>query len=150
MKPWAVDPDDGPDFIISRVSPAIERIASMSFKQPQELVIRVAGSVDYFFPPLCMAKKPITSSAMEGTAEKRMPVKVLRKDDVSASIFQRDIQVRGETRTFYSVSISRSYRDSAGAWKYAKYFDVEDLGKIVLLCEQADEFIQSELRKTAA
>ena len=92
-----------------------------------------------------MAKKPITSQAMEATDEKLAPVKVLRIDDVSASIFARTNQVRGESRTFFSVSFSRSYKDSAGVWRYAKSFDLEDLGKIVSLCQQAEEFIREEL-----
>lgn len=108
--------------------------------------IRVSGIVDLFrFPLFDMVKKSITSSAMEGTVERRAPVKVLRIDDVSASIFARQHEVRGESRTFFSVSFSRSYKDSTGVWRYAKSFDLEDLGKVISLCQQADEYIRGEL-----
>jgi hypothetical protein len=75
------------------------------------------------------------------------PVKVFRMDDVSASVFGRDRQIQGETRTFYSVTFSRSYKDSAGQWRYTKWFDLEDLGKIVSLAQQASEYIHSLLNK---
>lgn len=76
-----------------------------------------------------------------------MPAKVFRIDDVSVSIFRRERQARGESRAFYSVSFSRSYKDSNGVWKYTKSFDLEDLGKIITLCQQADEFIRGELNE---
>ena len=74
------------------------------------------------------------------------PVKVLRIDDVSVSIFARDRKVNGETLTFYSVSFSRSYADRNGKRKYTKNFDVEDLGKIMTLAKQASEFIDAAAR----
>jgi len=87
-----------------------------------------------------MVTKPLTPPAQEAPTETRAPVKVLRIDDVSVSIFKRN--VRG--RDYYSASLSRSYKDSSGAWRYAKSFDFEDLGKVVGLCQQADEFIRGE------
>jgi hypothetical protein len=85
------------------------------------------------------------ASLGEATGESNAPVKVFRQDDVSASVFGRDRQVQGETRTFYSVTFSRSYKDSAGQWRYTKWFDLEDLGKIVALAQQASEFIHGLL-----
>ena len=93
-----------------------------------------------------MATKPITSPAQEAPEENRAPVKVLRIDDVSASIFKRN--ARG--RDYFSVSLSRSYKDLSGVWRYTKSFDFEDLGKIVSLCQQADEYIRGELNEQAA
>ena len=74
------------------------------------------------------------------------PIKTFLIEDVSASVFAREIPVKGETRTFYSVSFSRSYRDSAGKRKYVKTFNLEDLGKIVSLAQQADEYIRDLLK----
>lgn len=127
--------------------PVFGRVAQLCLKQPRVPAIRVSGTVDYLFPPSAMSKKPITPEEMDATAEKRTPVKVIRIDDVSASIFAREHQVQGGSRTFYSVSFSRSYKDSAGVWRYAKSFDLEDLGKIITLCQQADEFIRGELNE---
>lgn len=72
------------------------------------------------------------------------PVKVLRMDDVSASVFARSTVVQGEPVTFHSVSFSRSYRDAKGERKYSKNFDPEDLGKVMALAKQASEFIDAE------
>ena len=79
------------------------------------------------------------------TAEKKGPLKVFVIEDVSASVFGREYPVKGELRMFYSVSFSRSYRDSYGTRKYVKTFNLEDLGKIVSLAQQADEYIRSLL-----
>lgn len=72
------------------------------------------------------------------------PLKVLRIEDVSASIFARDRKVKGEDITFYSVSFSRSYKGADGERKYTKNFDAEDLGAVMSLAKQASEFIQSK------
>jgi hypothetical protein len=72
---------------------------------------------------------------------KRSPVKTLRVEDCSASIWARDFMVQGQMRRYYSVSFERSYKDRDGAWKYTKSFDVESLGKLVALCQQASEVI---------
>ncbi|MCA9224421.1 MAG: hypothetical protein KDA47_02375 [Planctomycetales bacterium] len=80
-----------------------------------------------------------TAPSTEG---KPGPVKVFVIEDVSASVFGREHAVRGEMRMFYSVSFSRSYRDSFGNRKYVKTFGLEDLGKVVAVAQQADEFIR--------
>ena len=74
------------------------------------------------------------------------PIKVFLIDDVSASIFSRDHLSNGEMRTFYSVSFSRSYKDSDGKRVYAKTFNLEDLGKVMAVAQQADEFIRKLLQ----
>ncbi len=74
------------------------------------------------------------------------PIKVFLIDDVSASIFSREHLSNGEMRTFYSVSFSRSYKDSDGKRVYAKTFNLEDLGKVVAVSQQADEFIRKLLQ----
>lgn len=78
----------------------------------------------------------------EPATSKKAPLKVFLLEDVSASIFAREYPVRGEMRTFYSVSFSRSYRDSAGSRRYVKTFNLEDLGKVISVAQQADEHIR--------
>lgn len=82
-------------------------------------------------------------------AEKRMPVKSLRQDDCSASIWAREYPVQGKPTVFYSVTLERSYKDRNGSWRYTKSFSPDDLGKIVALCQQAEAAL-SELREEAA
>jgi hypothetical protein len=81
--------------------------------------------------------------------ESEGPVKVLRIEDVSVSIFARDRKIQDSTITLYSVSLSRSYKDSSGERKYTKNFDAEDLGKLVTLIQQASDFIRSQTDERA-
>ncbi len=74
---------------------------------------------------------------------KRPPVKSFRIDDVSVSIWKRDTMYKGSMTSFYSFTFERSYKDAAGQWRYTKTFDLDDLGKIASLCQQASEFIAS-------
>ena len=73
------------------------------------------------------------------------PVKMFLVDDVSASVFARSQAVKNGERTFYSVSFSRSYRDSSGNRRYVKTFNLEDLTKVVTVAQQADEYIRGLL-----
>lgn len=96
------------------------------------------------------AKKKKGSEAPKASeSEGAKALKVFRIDDVSASVFARDRQFRGEARTFYSVTFSRSYKDSSGQWKYTKWFDLDDLGKIVTVAQQAGEYIHGQLEEAA-
>ena len=84
---------------------------------------------------------------------KRRPVKTLRVEDCSVSIWARDFVVQGQPRTFYSVTLERSYKDRDGQWRYTKSFELESLGKLVTLCQQASEFIhglQQDAERSAA
>ena len=73
---------------------------------------------------------------------KRKPAAVIRADDCSASIWAREVMVQGQPKTFYSVTMERSYKDRDGAWKYTKSFDQDSLGKIVSLAQQAEQTIR--------
>lgn len=89
-------------------------------------------------------KKKKLDSATDGQTVAKGPVKVFVLDDVSASVFARKFAGRGQERTYYSVSFSRSYRDSSGSRRYVKTFNLEDLGKVVTVAQQADEFIRQQ------
>ena len=68
------------------------------------------------------------------------PLKIFREGSVSASVFARE----HNDRTFYSVTFSRAY-ESGGEWRYTKWFDREDLPKVIAVAKQADEYIGSLL-----
>ena len=92
-----------------------------------------------------MMKKNTEVAAPVPKAEASGPVKQFRADDVSASVF-----ARGRSgRTFYSVSFTRSYKDRDGTWKYTKNFDVDDLGRLVSVAQQASEFVHSLTEQSA-
>jgi hypothetical protein len=102
------------------------------------------------FPPFFMEtkKKPSQAEHEAGESASNMPLKTFLHDDVSASVFCREHTVRGGMQTFYSVSFSRSYKDTDGTRKYVKTFNPEDLGKVAIVAEQASAYIhalQSEM-----
>ena len=91
-------------------------------------------------------QKKEASTTVESPAssdEKRSPVKSFREGDVSASIFARTHRVRGEDRTFYGVSFTRSYKTASGRFQYTKNFNAEDLEKVATVSQQAAEYIHS-------
>jgi hypothetical protein len=90
------------------------------------------------------------TKATTAAAPTKGPLKVFRIDDVSVSVFARDRKVNGEDVTFYSASLSRSYRDADGSRKYTSFFDEEDLGKVMTLAKQASEFMTDEHAAKAA
>ena len=152
---WAVAPDDGPAKLQFHAIPTFLS-KSLTLFEAATRACRQGGRFRGFypswvfscFPPTLMAKKPIPNKEA-ATEAAEGPAKVFRIDDVSASVFARERAVRGESRVFYSVSFSRSYKDANGAWRYSKSFDLEDLGKIISLCQQADEYIRGQLKEAA-
>jgi hypothetical protein len=73
----------------------------------------------------------------------------VRVGDISASIWSRDHLVRGESRTFYSLTLERSFRDRDGAYRYTRSFDPDSLGSLVTAIQKADEFLRT-LEESAA
>src|SRR5262245_30499023 len=77
---------------------------------------------------------------------KKKTLKVILVDDVSASVFAFEHEGEQESRTYYSVSFSRSYLDGDGKRQYVKFFNLEDLGKVVRVAQMADEYIRSLMK----
>ena len=67
-----------------------------------------------------------------------------------SNIWAREFPVQGKQKTFYSVTLERSYKDRDGAWKYTKSFDADSLGKVVSLCQQASVTINGLQQQEAA
>jgi hypothetical protein len=93
-------------------------------------------------------KKPSTkeaaaSPAAKQPAAKKQPLKVIRVEDVSVSIFAHERERNGLIRVNYSCGFSRSFKNSAGEWKRTPWFGVDDLGKVTSCAEQAHAFIAS-------
>lgn len=83
--------------------------------------------------------KPAESTASQ--EPRRAPIKSFLIDNVSASIFARERVVRGQPRTFYSVSFTRSYKDASGQYKYTKSFDQDDIAALVGVAQKASEYL---------
>lgn len=103
-----------------------------------------------FFPPIRMETKSVQQE-VAGTPDdsskavdvSKQPIKVLRIEEVSASIFERIKEIQGKPVAFHNVSFSRSYRDEKNNRQYTKSFSTDDLGKLVNLAVQASEFIDT-------
>lgn len=94
--------------------------------------------------------KPAAPDAAASHDAKRRPLTTLRQGDVSASVWARDHQVRGERTRFYSVTFERSYKDATGKYCYTRSFDPDDLGALMALCQQAGEYVNGLLGLTPA
>lgn len=92
-------------------------------------------------------KKKDDSAEAEQTSETSRkttpPLKTIVLENVLASIFAHDHRVSGAMRRYYSVTFSRSYRDKFGTWQYVKSFNLEDLGRVVTVAQQAQEFLEN-------
>jgi len=88
------------------------------------------------------AEAAATSSQQTVSETKRGPVETVRIGDVSASIWKREVQIRGEARVFYSVTLERSFRDRDGTYRYSKSFDPDSLGTLLGVIQKADEYLQ--------
>lgn len=91
---------------------------------------------------------PATAEQTSSEA-KRKPVVTLRIEDCSASVWAREYVVQGTPRTFYSVTLERSYKDRNGAWRYTRSFDADSLGKVASLCQKAEEAIRTRTQHDA-
>lgn len=71
------------------------------------------------------------------------PAKKIRNGNVQVSIW------RNETKNgvMYTVSISRSYRDSEGNWKSTPTISQNDLGNVMMAIIAATTWIQSMLQQ---
>src|SRR5437870_3323058 len=88
------------------------------------------------------------SAATTNVAEtaKRMPLRTIRDEDCSVSIWAREHDVQGEPTTFYSLTFERSYVTKEGVRKWTNSFSPEDAVKVISLAQRADAMI-AELRK---
>jgi len=91
------------------------------------------------------AKNKDVSSPTEAAPApaKRLPIKTIRVESVSASIWSREHQTKDGTLTFYSVTFERSYKDRDGAYRYTKSFDMDDLGRLVAAAQEASEYLHN-------
>jgi len=88
-------------------------------------------------------KEPAGAHDAKPAAAKKPPIKVLRVEDVSVSIFAHEREAADGKRVNYSCSFQRSYKDSAGEWKRTQWFGLDDLGRLVSCAQQADEYLRS-------
>ena len=69
------------------------------------------------------------------------PEKKFNCGPVSASIWAKTEKVEGETVKFYSVTITKVYKEGKD-WKYTNSFDIEDMPKVALVANEAYKYIR--------
>ena len=81
------------------------------------------------------------SQATRHDETRKAPVKTISCGNVMLSIFRNQAQ-RGPDATYYTVKVSRSYRDPEGSWNYASSLYKSQLPQLVYVCHKALEFIE--------
>lgn len=85
-----------------------------------------------------------TQDTTAGAApKKKLPIKTVRVDSASCSIFAHERERNGVMTVNYSCGFSRNYKDRDGTWKHTPWFGLDDLGAVVACAQQADEHIRS-------
>ena len=84
-------------------------------------------------------------------AEKKNPlVKIVTCGNVRLSIFENDSQQSGEAALYYTVKVSRSYRDGAGKWQSTSSFYKSHLPQLIYACQRALAFVEDAESEAAA
>jgi len=71
----------------------------------------------------------------------RKPEKKFSCGPVSASIWAKNKTVEGETVKFYSVTITKAYKEGED-WKYTNSFNIEDIPKVALVANEAYKYVR--------
>jgi len=69
------------------------------------------------------------------------PIKKFRINNISAAIFQNEIEKDEQTFTRYSVQIQKQFRRDDGSWQLTNTFFPEELPKLQLLAAKSFEFV---------
>ena len=69
------------------------------------------------------------------------PEKKFSCGPVSASIWAKTKTVEGETVKFYSVTITKAYKE-AEDWKYTNSINIKDLPKVALVANEAYKYVR--------
>ena len=101
-----------------------------------------AVSCRIHFLPLFMDNTIQSPNAQASSASKR-PLKTIREDDCSSSIWPRTVTKDGSDRTFYSVTFERRYKDKDGQFHYTKSFDAGSLSQLAIVIQRTSDEIQA-------
>ena len=70
---------------------------------------------------------------MSTATSQNTPVKSFRLGNVSASIFENDVQRDGQSRSYSNVKLEKRYRDRSGNWKSTNSFSLDELLRLQVL-----------------
>jgi hypothetical protein len=69
-------------------------------------------------------------------------VQTIHCGNVQLSIFENESQREGSPTVYYTVKVSRSYRDTNGKWNYTNSFYKSHLPQLLYACQKALEYIE--------
>lgn len=70
-------------------------------------------------------------------------VQTIHCGNVQLLIFENEGQRPGSPTLYYTVKISRSYRDADGNWNYTNSFHKSQLPQLLYACQKALEYIEA-------
>ena len=70
-------------------------------------------------------------------------VQIITCGNVQLSIFENQGQRQGAATLYYTVKVSRSYRDPDGNWNYTNSFHKSQLPQLLYACQKALEYIEA-------
>jgi hypothetical protein len=69
------------------------------------------------------------------------PVKKITVGQVSAALWENEINVNGQVRTVLKASVQRRYKDKDGQWKSSQSFSRNELPFAIYALQKAFEFM---------
>jgi hypothetical protein len=70
-------------------------------------------------------------------------VQTIHCGNVQLAIFENEGQRQGSPTIYYTVKVSRSYRDSDGNWNYTNSFYKSQLPQLLYACQKALEYLEA-------
>jgi len=89
----------------------------------------------YSFPPNRTEATAVATKA-------KKPIKVVRLDDVSVSVFANEREIDGERVTFYNLAMSKSYQKGSET-RRTQSFGSGDVAKLIFCLKEAGDFVDS-------
>ncbi len=89
-----------------------------------------------------MGQTGSNSVGLPHISDGRGPEKKFRAGAISATVWKNDKQkATGETFSYHTISLERSYKDKAGNWKNAGSMRLQDLPKAALVLQEAYRYL---------
>ena len=90
-----------------------------------------------------MEQKTMSTDKLGSRSVPNPLLKTIRCGSVVLSIFENQSQRPGATTLYYTVKVSRSYRDTEGNWHDTNSFQKSQLPQLLYACQRALEFIEA-------
>jgi len=89
-------------------------------------------------------QQEVTVSVNAQKEVKNLPAKRFRAGPISATVWENTTDKDGETRSYYTISLDRSYKDAEDNWQHTNSLRVSDLPRAELVLRKAYEWLALE------